>query len=308
MLYRKKYLFTTNKWFFLTALFSLCFLLYTGVLATGVLLYPTLHLEQLLLTRPLTGADCVLRGWSRLGQADVSALLTLALGIVCLMLGYRKRVLPYVILLLVLGVGVEVLGKQVLPQPVPDAVHSGILSLQCPQMGREPRLVRLELTAGMWWKAPPIGPNHREMAQMGATAPLLIDDDAVILYDYPSGHAIRWAFLGLVACWILSRHIKRRSIRVPLMMLALLVAVGGGFSLFYIGYHLGTDVLGGYLLGASLACCAIGLLERNVGKLRVGLRAKSEAMLLTPCIPTDESGQDMASLVLLETHEGSSYE
>lgn len=69
----------THKWFLLAALLLLCSLVYTAIFATGVLLYPTLYLERFLVQRPLTSTDCVLRGWSRFGQADASVLLTLAL-------------------------------------------------------------------------------------------------------------------------------------------------------------------------------------------------------------------------------------
>jgi membrane-associated phospholipid phosphatase len=53
-----------------------------------------------------------------------------------------------------------------------------------------------------------------------------------------------------------------KLLRWPLMILALIFALGGGFAQFYIGFHLVTDLVAGYLLGISAACCGIGLLLR----------------------------------------------
>ena len=77
------------------------------------------------------------------------------------------------------------------------------------------------------------------------------------------GHAIRWIFIGLIACWLLWRHMKYRRLRWLLMALALAMAISGGFAQFYTGFHLASDLTGGYLFGASIACCAIGLLLLN---------------------------------------------
>lgn len=41
------------------------------------------------------------------------------------------------------------------------------------------------------------------------------------------------------------------------------VTFGGGFAQLYIGVHLTTDIIAGYLVGASPACCTIGVLLRN---------------------------------------------
>jgi membrane-associated phospholipid phosphatase len=235
----------------------------TAIFAAGIFLYPMLHVEQLLVQRPITGVDCVFSEWARLGEIDGGIFFTLILGIVCLLLGYRRRVLPYLLLLLLLGVGVEYVGKQVFPQPVPDRLNIGLISLRCPQLSRQPRSVCWSVAVGMWWEAPKIPARRIEIAHYAAIAPLIIDDDATINYGYPSGHALRWSFLGLVACWLCQRHIRRRLPRTLLMVLTLLITFGGGFAQFYIGNHLGTDVIGGYLLGLSAACCAIGLLQRN---------------------------------------------
>lgn len=252
-----------TRWFVWSMFLLIVAGVYTAIFATGVFLYPMLHVEQLLVQRPITGVDCVFSEWARLGQIDVGLFLTLMLGIVCLLLGYRRRMLPYLLLLLLLGVGIEYVGKQVFPQPVPEQLNIGLISLRCPQLARQPRSVRWSIAVGMWWEAPTIPPRRVKIAQYAALASLVIDDDATMSYGYPSGHALRWSFLGLVACWLCQRHIRRRLPRTLLMILMLLITFGGGFAQFYIGNHLGTDVIVGYLLGLSAACCAIGLLQRN---------------------------------------------
>lgn len=252
-----------RKWFVLALVFLLLFVIFTVILASGVLLYPTLYLERWLLHRPLTGIDCVFLEWKQLGEAGFSALFTLVLAVACLLLKYRRRVFLYLFLLLLVSVGVEYLGKNAFPQVIPANTQFGINSLACPQLWEQPRSVRLLVALGMWWQAPPVHTTRILNEQYSASAPFVFDDNAFVAYGYPSGHAIRWMFLGLVACWLFWRHSKRRVLRAIVMAIALAIAFGGGFVQFYIGLHLGADLLGGYLLGLSLACCAIGLLAIN---------------------------------------------
>jgi membrane-associated phospholipid phosphatase len=252
-----------HKWFVMALLLLGVFAIFTFIFSTGILLYPTLYAERWLLHRPLTGIDCVFDKWKQLGEVGFSLFFTLVLGVVCLLLGYRRRILPLLFCLLLLGVGAEYVGKQIFPQTIPINTQFGTPSLDCPQSGRETRSERLMLAMGMWWKAPLIHTNGIQAEQYSANAPFVFDENAVVVYGYPSGHAIRWIFLGIIACWLVWRHLRKRVLRVLLMALALAIAFGGGFLQFYIGVHLATDLVGGYLLGGSLACCAIGLLLLN---------------------------------------------
>jgi membrane-associated phospholipid phosphatase len=172
------------------------------------------------------------------------------------------------VLLLLLTVGVEIAGKHLFAQPTPDTVRMGLFSLGCPQLGHQPRPVRLAVAAGMWWEAPALPVRRVEKLQRAEQAPLVLDDNVSMDYGYPSGHAIRWAFIGIVAGWLGARHMGRRVLRDVLLALACLAALGGGFAQFYIGVHLSNDVVVGYLLGASAACCAIGLLVQNERRIR----------------------------------------
>jgi membrane-associated phospholipid phosphatase len=114
----------------------------------------------------------------------------------------------------------------------------------------------------MWWEAHPIPAKRVFSEQYGATTPLSLNG-AIPDYSYPSGHATRWSFIGLIACWLFLRQVRRHILRGLLMALAFAIAFGGGLMQFYIGVHLVTDLVGGYLLGISSVCCAIGLLLLN---------------------------------------------
>ena len=258
---------TLYKWLLASFVVLLLFLLYTAIFASGVLINLTLHADQWLLYRPLTSVDCVFREWKPLGDPPFISFLTVVLGIVCLWLGYRKRVLPYLVLLLLLGLGVEVVGKQVFSQPVPNSLGYGMNTLSCPQVLRQPRSVRLMVMMGMWWQARPVSVKAVGKKQYSATTPFTLND-ANPVNGYPSGHAMRWSFLGIVVGWLFWRHVKRRLLRRLLMTIALAIAFAGGLIMFYLGLHLLTDITAGYLFGASMACCAIALLMHNDRKSR----------------------------------------
>ena len=126
----KKHVFTArlkslppaHKWFGLAIVLLALFLLYTALFLTGTMLLPTLHLEQWLLHRPLTGIDCVFHQWKRFGEVPWSLVITFIIGMGCLWLGYRRRVLPYLFLLMLLCVGS---GKTHLSSTNPDQSRTG---------------------------------------------------------------------------------------------------------------------------------------------------------------------------------------
>ena len=239
------------------------FLLYTAIFLTGALLSPTLHLEQWLLHRPLTGIDCVFHQWKRFGEVPMSLFFTFILGIGCLWLGYRRRVLPYLLLLMLLCIGSETVGKQIFPQPVPVSLESGMSNLRCPQVPPNSSLaLESSLMLGMWWEAPPSPAWRIRQTRLSAKTPFTLDE-VFTAYGYPGGHAIRWMFLGLILSWLVWKHVRRRLLRRLLLVITLTIAFGGGLLLVYTGSHLATDLLAGYLIGASAACCAIGLLAKN---------------------------------------------
>lgn len=267
---------TCKRWFAGSLVLLLVALLFTAVVASGLLTYPTLYVEQRLLLRPVTGVDCVLREWVTVLQVSFFLIITLLVGIVCLLLGYRWRVLPYLVLLLLLGVGIEVISKQLFAQPVPRQVSYGLFSLQCPQLEHQSPLVRWSVAVGMWWKIPPMAYWDKQMLILGAADPLVLSKNVEVDYSYPSGHALRCAFLGMVVFWLCQRHIRRRWLRLILLPLLGIFAFSGGLVQFYIGNHLITDALAGYLFGLSAACCAIGVLQQNQKRRTLPLQGESQ--------------------------------
>ncbi|HZS77512.1 MAG TPA: phosphatase PAP2 family protein [Ktedonobacteraceae bacterium] len=254
-------------WGILAGTFFVLFALYSYLVYKDHFVISTLQLQQQLVQRPLTGFDCILRQWRRLGEVPASLVILPGLCVLCWLLGYRKRVALVLLLLLGIGVGVEYVGKQVIAQPVPDALQRGLDTLGCPQDIHQSRVNHLELMLGLWWEAPPPTQWQMQLKEIGATVSLY-DSSAFNDYGYPSGHAIRWLLIGLVACWLFWRQVRQRPLRWLLMLIAVLVAFGGGFAQFYIGAHLFTDMIGGYLMGLSLACCAIAFLSTNEGRSR----------------------------------------
>lgn len=268
-----------HKWFGLALVLLALFLVYTAIFLTGAFLSPTLHLEQWILHRPLTGIDCVFHQWKRFGEVPASLFLTFILGMGCLWLGYRRRVVPYLLLLMLLCVGSEIVGKQIFPQPVPVSLEMGMSNLGCQQMsGHSPLSLEVRLILGMWWVAPRAPAWRIERTRLSANTPFTLAVTAT-QQGYPGGHAIRWMFLGLILHWLVRQHVRKRLLRRLLLVVTLAVAFGGGLLLVYTGSHLVTDLLAGYLIGASAACCAIGLLTKH-GPGRTTERPKETGPIL----------------------------
>ena len=275
-----------GKWFWAALVLLSIFLVYTAILSTGAFLIPTIQQEQWLLHRPLTGIDCVFDTWATADTGPPGLLLLLALAVVCLRLGYRRRVLFYLVVLFVLSVGIELAGKQLILQPLPRRVEIGLTALDCPQINNQSTFTKVLMFVGIWWVAPQATQQSILEAQRGSTPSFSSNTEPPVPTDnsYPSGHAMRWSFLGAIACWLVWRHLRRpdlRLLRPMLMVLALLIAIGGGLSEFYIGNHFLTDITGGYLIGIGFSCFAIGLLIRNVipPRERLAEAASSNAAL-----------------------------
>lgn len=265
-----KRLSASQRWLLFSLIPLAMFLFYTALVVNGNLDMPTVHLEQWLLQRPVTRFDCVVYQWRNLGEAPGSLVLLLLICGVCWLLKYRVRVIFVLLLLLGVGLGVEYAGKQYFYQPVPPAFDGGMQSLGCPQIWRVSHLKLIPLSLGAWWVAPDAPPFRVAEARAAAVAPYSLDassnEDYYAYPGYPSGHSYRWMLIGLVALWLAWRHVRRRFLRRLLMLVFLALSFAGGIGQFYIGAHLFTDMLGGYMLGAFLACCAIAALlacEKN---------------------------------------------
>jgi len=260
-----KRLSASQRWLLFSLIPLVMLLCYTVLVINGNLDILTVHQEQWLLQRPITRFDCVVYQWRNLGEAPASLVLLLIICGVCWLLKYPLRVMLVLLLLLGVGLAVEYTGKQYIDQPVPSAFDEGMNSLSCPQIWRVSHLKLIPLSLGAWWVAPAAPPFRVAEAQAAATASFSLDasnnEDYYAYTGYPSGHSYRWMLIGLVALWLIWRHVRRRFLRRLLMLVFLALAFAGGFGQFYIGAHLFTDMLGGYMLGAFLACCAIAALR-----------------------------------------------
>ncbi len=261
--FKPQQLSVAHRWFCFALGLSGIFLIYTIINATGVLDVSTLSVEHWLLKRPIGRLDCVFYEWRHVGDIPASVLLVLLVGIICWRAGYSWKNIPVLLVLLMFCVSIEYLGKHVFTLVLTRNLYSGITVLTCPQMLQEPSSVRLETMAALWWHIPDPPAIQVSWASDVANMPLVVPVPASLAaqsQSYPSGHAMRWCLLGLVAAWLCWKHVWRRVGRMVLTIIALVASFFGGFMQFYIGAHFLTDTLAGYVLGAAAACCAIGFL------------------------------------------------
>ena len=251
-----------NVWFIAGTVFGLLFLAYTAIYATKVLNIQTLEIARSLLLRPITRVDCIFFEWRHLGEVPVSAAITCILGGLCVLAGFRRRVVLFLILLLLVGVGVEAAGKKVLSLPLPATLRSGMTVLECPQLTDKPLSYHLTAATAQWSKIPDPPRVQVSWARDVSQMPFIFKPGETE-NSFPGGHAARWAFLGIIECWLCWRLIRSRVLRALLIPVFFLGSFLGGFMQFWIGVHFITDTISGYLLGIALACYAIGLLIRN---------------------------------------------
>jgi undecaprenyl-diphosphatase len=76
---------------------------------------------------------------------------------------------------------------------------------------------------------------------------------------FPSGHSLQTSAMALTAAYVLTR--EGLGPRAGVIPLAITFPVASGLSKLYLDKHWLTDVLAGYLLGATLAATATGAYE-----------------------------------------------
>ncbi|MEU5275682.1 phosphatase PAP2 family protein [Streptomyces asoensis] len=74
---------------------------------------------------------------------------------------------------------------------------------------------------------------------------------------YPSGHALTATVVSGLLLWLLHRHGVTPAVWRTALTVAVVSVVGVGLTRIWLGVHWPTDVLGGWLLGATLVALAI---------------------------------------------------
>ncbi len=78
-------------------------------------------------------------------------------------------------------------------------------------------------------------------------------------YSFPSGHAMSNATLYILLILLILKYIKNKKIKIILIMLSILLTILIGISRIYLGVHYATDIIGGWILGASIALIIFNL-------------------------------------------------
>lgn len=80
-------------------------------------------------------------------------------------------------------------------------------------------------------------------------------------YSFPSGHSMAAFSLYGVIAYLLWRHLPFRNQRVLLVIVAVFMTLGIGWSRIYLGVHYPSDVIGGYAASGAWLMLSIGLFE-----------------------------------------------
>ncbi len=81
--------------------------------------------------------------------------------------------------------------------------------------------------------------------------------------SYPSGHSLSAAAIYLTLAILATRHFKNWGARLVILLIAVTVILGVGFSRVYLGVHYPSDTLSGMSLGAAWALILAGLFSRG---------------------------------------------
>lgn len=98
---------------------------------------------------------------------------------------------------------------------------------------------------------------------------LIPHEVAVFTHSFPSGHAMMSAVVYLTLASLAARLMHRRQLKVYALSVAIVFTILIGASRVYLGVHWPSDVLAGWMIGASWAL-ACWLVAANLGLGRNG--------------------------------------
>ena len=82
-------------------------------------------------------------------------------------------------------------------------------------------------------------------------------------FSFPSGHTMGALCLYGILLYFVALKVKRKSVRYPLMIFLIFMAISIGISRIYVGVHYPSDVLAGYLLEIPILILVISFLRRH---------------------------------------------
>ncbi|MBK3578140.1 phosphatase PAP2 family protein [Streptomyces sp. MBT65] len=100
-------------------------------------------------------------------------------------------------------------------------------------------------------------------ALVGRPRPVWPDPvDSAHYAAFPSGHAMTATVVCGLLLWLLHDYGAGRAVWRTTMALAVISVAGVGLTRVWLGVHWPSDVVGGWLLGASVVAVAVGAYER----------------------------------------------
>lgn len=86
-------------------------------------------------------------------------------------------------------------------------------------------------------------------------------------YSFPSGHSMAAFTLYVTLAFLITMYVKKRSTKLAVIVIAVIMILGIGISRIYLGVHYPSDVLGGYLTSALWLYILVYLYRKFIKKI-----------------------------------------